>query len=360
MAPTAINLCCSAVRWTPVLFITAIVVWSYYAYVIQMCILTVESIAEKVIYLLLYHPVLFMFAWAYWQTIFTRNGPVPKEFYLSPAEADQLERETSEDRQREMLKQFARNLPILNRTMSGCPRYCEKCRCIKPDRCHHCSVCSRCVLKMDHHCPWVNNCVGFSNYKFFVQFLGYALLYCLYVAITSLKYFIDFWKGGAGNGMGKFHLLFLFFVSIMFGISLISLFGYHLYLTCKNRSTLEAFRAPIFQSGPDKEGFSLGRGGNFQEVFGDQVKVWFLPIYSSLGDGVSFPSQSSATMSYQTMGNTPRYHSYHAHRHDGRHHGGRGHVSYPHRGSGLRQPAWTEAEMDGGRGGRNESHRQWP
>ncbi|KAK6173112.1 hypothetical protein SNE40_016631 [Patella caerulea] len=304
MAPSCVNTCCSAVKWSPVIFITAIVVWSYYAYVVQMCLFAVESIPEKVIYLLLYHPVLVMFVWSYWQTVFTPYGPVPKSFYMSTDEAAALEREPSEDRQREILKNFARNLPVLNRTMSGAPRYCEKCHCIKPDRCHHCSVCSACVQKMDHHCPWVNNCVGFTNYKFFVQFLGYGLLYCIYIALSTLKYFILFWTNGAEGGMGRFHILFLFFVAIMFGISLISLFGYHIFLTLHNRSTLESFRPPIFQSGADKDGFSLGTKGNFKEVFGDDPKKWFLPLFSSIGDGVSYPTRHPPMVGYQTMGNT--------------------------------------------------------
>lgn len=78
-----------------------------------------------------------------------------------------------------------------------------------------------------------------------------------------------------------------------------------MFLVCKNRSTLEAFRAPVFQTGPDKDGFSLGTGANLREIFGEDFKKWFLPVFTSQGDGVSFPSRLQPVVSYDTMGNTP-------------------------------------------------------
>jgi hypothetical protein len=48
--------------------------------------------------------------------------------------------------------------------------------------------------------------------------------------------------------MGRFHILFLFFVAIMFGVSLVSLFCYHCYLVSENRTTLGKFPSESISS----------------------------------------------------------------------------------------------------------------
>jgi len=305
------RMCASIFKMVPVMVITGIVAWSYYAYVVHLCVLTVKSNAEKVGLLIGYHLTIVLFLISYWRTIWTRPGDIPKKFQLTSDELDIMESCDNVDIQKRLLDQIVidKSLPVAMRTYQGIIRYCEKCAHIKPDRAHHCSVCGRCILKMDHHCPWVNNCVSFSNYKFFVLFLFYGLLYCMYVALTSLKYFIQFWTrsgdggisfGTGADGFSKFHILFLFFVSAMFGISLCSLLGYHVHLVLNNRSTLEAFRGPIFRDGPSRDGFSLGKPDNLREVFGNNFFLMFLPVFTSLGDGISFPLRFSGDVELGT------------------------------------------------------------
>lgn len=58
---------------------------------------------------------------------------------------------------------------------------CAKCETFRPPRSHHCKRCRRCVRRMDHHCPWTNNCIGELNFKYFYLFLVYTGVYCLFI-----------------------------------------------------------------------------------------------------------------------------------------------------------------------------------
>ena len=57
---------------------------------------------------------------------------------------------------------------------------CTRCEMYRPPRAHHCRICQRCIRRMDHHCPWINNCVGERNQKYFLQFLFYVGLLAVY------------------------------------------------------------------------------------------------------------------------------------------------------------------------------------
>lgn len=62
---------------------------------------------------------------------------------------------------------------------------CSTCHLLKPARSKHCSICKTCVSRMDHHCIWVNNCLGRGNYKYFLYLLlstGILIAYGAYLA----------------------------------------------------------------------------------------------------------------------------------------------------------------------------------
>lgn len=61
---------------------------------------------------------------------------------------------------------------------------CPECKVIRSARSRHCAICNQCVERFDHHCPWINNCVGIKNHNAFLMFL-----FTIWTKICATMYF---------------------------------------------------------------------------------------------------------------------------------------------------------------------------
>ena len=66
---------------------------------------------------------------------------------------------------------------------------CKKCNFPKINRSKHCRICDKCIEKFDHHCIWINNCVGAKNMKYFFYFIFIHWILVTYASVLSLFFF---------------------------------------------------------------------------------------------------------------------------------------------------------------------------
>ena len=90
---------------------------------------------------------------------------------------------------------------------------CSTCSFLKPARSKHCRVCKRCVARADHHCIFINNCVGAKNYHWFLLLLLTTAIVTLYGGLLGMsimtfhirRRFPEFsllpWRANRGRGM---------------------------------------------------------------------------------------------------------------------------------------------------------------
>ena len=159
---------------------------------------------------------------------------------------------------------------------------CGYCIRWKPERCHHCRKCNKCVLKMDHHCPWLVNCVGFNNYKYFVLSIIYGSVNTILITLTYSEYVI------AINLSTTYSISFCVWNTFAFMCNFL-LMCFSCYLLCVHIKRVLLNITSIEHAEKVKssfEGSSITKDVNYNkgiylniiEVFGDNPLLWLLPF----------------------------------------------------------------------------------
>eukprot|EP00123_Amoebidium_parasiticum_P014673 comp22592_c2_seq1/m.34616 comp22592_c2_seq1/g.34616 ORF comp22592_c2_seq1/g.34616 comp22592_c2_seq1/m.34616 type:complete len:292 (-) comp22592_c2_seq1:27-902(-) len=153
---------------------------------------------------------------------------------------------------------------------------CARCNAFKPFQTHHCKTCDRCIRRMDHHCPWVNNCVGARNTKYFLLFLLYVFLLSVaafyFIILRVIRCSETRWNGSCRNIISDIvFLAILAFEALLFGLFTIGMF---FDMMCNIRSNTTAVDKLRNQYG-EKRTFMSG----VREICGEPASFrWFLPM----------------------------------------------------------------------------------
>jgi palmitoyltransferase len=151
---------------------------------------------------------------------------------------------------------------------------CTTCQLLKPARSKHCSICKRCVAKMDHHCIFINNCVGANNQRWFVLLLLTTGIQTLYGGLLGagiiaakvrtrypgwsiwpwgggampMKEYLVAWSWGIQSrvGMGAVTMLALLTTPLVWG-----LLAYHVWLIYCGTTTNESMKWSDWQADMD-------------------------------------------------------------------------------------------------------------
>uniref|UniRef100_A0A8C1Z0H8 Palmitoyltransferase n=1 Tax=Cyprinus carpio TaxID=7962 RepID=A0A8C1Z0H8_CYPCA len=166
-------------------------------------------------------------------------------------------------------------------------RRCGRCLVQQPMRSKHCQTCQHCVRRYDHHCPWIENCVGERNHRWFVLYLAVqlvVLLWGLYMAWSGFSQAPTWQLWLRSNGV----LLGAAAAVAVLSLTVLLLLGSHLYLVSLNTTTWEFMSrhriSYLKHCGADENPFDRGTLRNLWSFFCIWEPVVWEHVYFKQGN----------------------------------------------------------------------------
>ncbi|OBA20400.1 zf-DHHC-domain-containing protein [Metschnikowia bicuspidata var. bicuspidata NRRL YB-4993] len=291
----------------PKVFVTTVMTWAEYGLVLELHryhgtspVFFVAAAPLVALYLLA--------TYTYFQVIrvgpgsprdFAELGKDPRDQHEESPSDSETARETDRLAQAEggRLRFPPQEFLVSHQLRTGEPafRWCNTCEVWKPDRCHHCSTCQKCFLRMDHHCPWFASCIGHNNHKLFIQDLVYVAAFSGAVCVVSLWLLYVFFAEAQyeNHRYLSLNVVFLFVVLLVFFLAVGCFAVFLVYMVLRNYTTIEFQDAKWGYQGKhdaqyefDGRGqkkalghlYDLGAAANWRAVMGDTWVQWLLPV----------------------------------------------------------------------------------
>eukprot|EP00038_Savillea_parva_P018362 m.23274 g.23274 ORF g.23274 m.23274 type:complete len:594 (+) comp4066_c0_seq2:89-1870(+) len=187
-------------------------------------------------------------------------------------------------------------------------KHCPTCEMYRPPRTSHCSRCDNCIERFDHHCPWLGQCVGRRNYRYFFTFVSFITLACIFVTATSVALLVLVSEEDDNDFAEAMRLhpgaVFCFIIAAIFGMITGRLLVFHCYLLTVGLTTNEELCGIYGDQHPFNKGFAQ----NFAILmFGPRPSGRLQPRHKLLPNGAMFnvplrpPKAASAEVPIQAL-----------------------------------------------------------